>query len=105
MICAARQIIACEAEGECGSAARDPDAPAFLRVSIADKSLSETRNDGETRQQAIENVKTIDDRLVVNGYDGKIAWNLAILTATGHMTLTASGDEIGFVIFGRCAGR
>jgi hypothetical protein len=105
MTCAARQIIACDADGQCGSAAGEPDSPTFLKVSIADKSLSETRKDGETHQEEIDNVKTIDDRLVMHGNEGKIAWNLAIVTSTGHMTLTASGDEIGFVIFGHCTGR
>jgi hypothetical protein len=31
-----------------------------------------------------------------------VGWSLAIAEDTGKMVLTASGDDVGFVVFGAC---
>ena len=52
---------------------------------------------------------TIDEKLFLQGADDGVegvrdglAWSLAIDQTTGKMVLTASGDAVGFVIFGAC---
>ncbi len=57
----------------------------------------------------IKSSTTIDEKLFLQGADDGVegvrdglAWSLAIDQKTGKMVLTASGDSVGFVIFGAC---
>jgi hypothetical protein len=51
----------------------------------------------------------IEGKVVLQGAEGGIAgvrdglgWTLAISEETGRAILTASGEEVGFVVFGAC---
>jgi hypothetical protein len=47
-------------------------------------------------------VQHVEDRMVLQGIDGKIMWSVLIGADSGDMTLTAGGDKVGFVAFGAC---
>ena len=56
---------------------------------------------------AIDSVEDLDNHLIVQGVQGStptdpLGWSLSINQTTGRMTLTASGDDAGFVAFGAC---
>ncbi len=41
-------------------------------------------------------------RLILQGTQEGMGWSMVIMESTGKMTLTASGGEVGFVVFGAC---
>ena len=61
------------------------------------------------RSTDIENFETIDGKVIIQGAEDGIegvrdglGWSLALAEETGKMVITASGDDVGFVIFGAC---
>jgi hypothetical protein len=61
------------------------------------------------RTSKIERVVHIEDKLILQGVeeglenveDG-LAWSMTISKKTGKFVLSASGDGIGYVVFGTC---
>lgn len=81
--------------------------PHFVRIDFDKKTITGTAETG--RQTAIENMERIDRKVILQGAEDGIegvrdglGWTLAIMEDTGRMVVTASGDEVGFVIFGAC---
>ena len=61
------------------------------------------------KNSSIENLEKIDGKVIIQGAEDGIegvrdglGWSLALAEDTGQMVLTASGDEVGFVMFGAC---
>ena len=50
----------------------------------------------------IDRTQHIEDRMLLQGIDGRIMWSAMIDEANGDLTITAGGDKIGFVAFGAC---
>ncbi len=42
--------------------------------------------------------------LILHGVEAGRGWSMAITEAAGRMVVTASGDEVAFVVFGACNG-
>ncbi len=81
---------------------KDINLPQFLRIDFKQQHISGTREDGETRTTAINNMAQLPDRLIMQGVQNGLGWNLIITEPDGKMSLTASGPRTGFVAFGAC---
>jgi len=110
LICASAEILECvPVEGCKRVAAESVDAPRFIRIDFKTNTMSSERADGGARTSQIERSETVDGKLMLqgaeDGFEGVrdgLGWTLAIGQDTGTMSLTASGDAVGFVIFGAC---
>ena len=111
LLCAVHTVSECGHGAECQRvSAVDVNAPEFLLVDIAGRVVRATAASGaDQRTAAIENVRDVDGRLVLQGIEAAaeggrqdVGWTLAIAGETGRMVLTASGHEAGFVLFGSC---
>lgn len=110
LICASTEILECIPGADCNRVAADTiDAPRFIRIDFSAKELSAERVGGNRRVSQIERSETVDGKLMLQGAEDGVegvrdglGWTLAIAQETGNMTLTASGDDVGFVIFGAC---
>jgi len=79
------------------------NVPRFLRIDVAEKSISGMRADGEQRQVSIATVQRTQDRLLLQGIDeGPLSWSIAIAKRTGEMAFTGTKADVGFVVFGAC---
>ena len=111
LICALMDLIECDAGSQCQSkTAEELGLPQFFRINFNEKKISGAQSDGSGKSTPIENLKHIDGKLIIQGaQDGVedvrdgVGWSLAIAEETGKLVLTASGDEVGFVVFGACA--
>lgn len=110
LICALMDLVECDAGATCQSkTAEELGLPQFFRINFNDKKISGTQSGGSEKSTPIENLKHIDGKLIIQGAqegvedvrDG-VGWSLAIAEDTGKLVLTASGDEVGFVVFGAC---
>ncbi|MGD2037846.1 MAG: hypothetical protein PVH28_08185 [Desulfobacterales bacterium] len=110
LICAVMDIVECQPGGKCQQVtAEEVGIPQFLKINFKEKTISATRADGDKRHTPIENLEKIDGKLIIQGAEDGIegvrdgvGWSLAISEETGKTVLTASGDEVGFVVFGAC---
>ena len=110
LICAVMDLVECQPGGKCQQVtAEDVGIPQFLRINFKEKKISAIQADGSKRTTTIENFEKIDGKVIIQGAEDGIegvrdgvGWSLAIAEETGKTVLTASGDEVGFVIFGAC---
>jgi hypothetical protein len=110
LICASTEVLECVPLEGCNRvAAESVDAPRFMRIDFNAKTMSSERPDGGARTSQIERSETVDGKLMLQGAEDGIenirdglGWTLSIGQETGNMTLTGSGDAVGFVIFGAC---
>jgi len=103
LLCAIVEGFECGLDGDCLEVMpEDINLPAFLKINFKDKKISGTRETGESVSTHIENMVRMDGNLILQGVENGKGWSVVITEATGKMTLTASGDQVGFVLFGSC---
>jgi len=86
------------------------NAAEFFRIDVKKKTIIVSARNQSRPPQRIETSAKTDDLLVIQGSDNGVegvrddglAWSIAIDKISGKMVLTASGDEVGFVVFGSC---
>lgn len=110
LICAVMDLVECQPGGKCQQVtAEDVGIPQFWKINFKDKKISAIQADGSQRSTTIERFEKIDGKVIIQGAEDGIegvrdglGWSLAIAEETGKTVLTASGDEVGFVMFGAC---
>ena len=110
LICAVMDITECGPGGKCQQlTAEEVGIPLFLKIDFKKNEISAILNDGSKKSTTIERSEKVDGKLIIQGAEEGIegvrdgvGWSLAIAEDTGKTVLTASGDEVGFVIFGAC---
>lgn len=103
LLCAITKGIECGPDGECLEVMpEDINIPAFIKINFKNKKISGTRENGEIASTKIENMLHIDGKLILQGAENGRGWSMVITEAIGKMVLTASGDQVGFILFGNC---
>ena len=103
LLCATIETFECGSDIECQrGTAQSINLPQFLKIDFKDKKISGTRESGEVLSTKIENMERSDGKLVLQGTQNNKGWSMLINEATGKMTITASDDQVGFVVFGAC---
>ena len=81
--------------------------PQFLKINIAKKTIKAAAATDETPATVIERQELVDGKLILqgaeDGYDKMrdgLGWTMALSEDTGQVVLTASGDQVAFVVFG-----
>lgn len=98
LLCASLEALDCTPGEQCEKGLPEViGAPQFLRVDFAKKEIT-----GPKRTTAIRQMDKSDEQLTLQGYEVGMGWTLAIDRVTGKMTVTFSGSEQAFVIFGAC---
>jgi hypothetical protein len=106
LICAAIEILACERGIQCqAETAETVDLPHFLKISVAEKTVTGSRPSGEAVNAKIELVRHAQQKMFLQGVEKIVGWSMAIDEGKGGMTLTIGDDETGYVVFGACTLR
>ena len=85
------------------------ELPRFLKIDFAGKTIGPARQQNAKPASAIERMELVDGKLILQGAedgyqsvrDG-LGWTIAIAEDTGKVVMTASGDQVAFVVFGAC---
>ncbi len=102
LLCAINHAQACTPDGTCEFATADAiGLPPFIEIEFDEKQISDTIDGDGERTTTIERQKLTDTQLVLQG-EQRLAWSIVISRKTGKMTVAASGDGEGFVLFGAC---
>jgi hypothetical protein len=110
LLCALMDFVECQPGGKCQPVtAEELGLPQFIRINFQEKKISGSQSGGSGKGTAIERLEEIDGKLIIQGAEDGVenvrdgvGWSLAIAEETGKLVLTASGDEVGFVVFGAC---
>ncbi len=102
LLCAINHAQACTPDGTCEFATADAIGfPPFIEIEFDEKQISDTIDGDGERTTPIDRQKLTDNELVLQG-EQRLAWSIVISRETGKMTVAASGDGEGFVLFGAC---
>jgi hypothetical protein len=85
------------------------DFPQFLKIDLNKKTIGPVSESDARPDSAIERMERVDGKLILQGAedgyesvrDG-LGWTIAISEGTGRVVMTASGDQVAFVVFGAC---
>jgi hypothetical protein len=85
------------------------DLPRFLKIDFNKKTIGPASESNVRPDSAIERMERVDGKLILQGAedgyesvrDG-LGWTIAIAEGTGRVVMTASGDQVAFVVFGAC---
>lgn len=107
LLCASTEMISCVPHEMCRRERPETlNAPEFLAVRFAEKTITNPRQGDITLSSDIHNLRDAESDLVVDGVDDRLAWSLAIAKDSGKMTLTATRvvqeEPVAIVIFGVC---
>ena len=103
LLCATIKAIECGPEGEClQGMAESLNLPQFFNINFKKKMITATKEFVNKRTSRIRTQERFDGKLILQGMGDELAWSLAISEQTGKMVITASGEEVGFVVFGAC---
>jgi len=104
MFCASLDVLECVDGRSCETvAAESVDAPQFITVDLKNKELKLDRS-GRPRSAQLRNRENLHGRLIVQGIGTEtgLGWTFSVDQETGKFVVSASGDEVAFIIFGAC---
>lgn len=102
------RVIECVPDGGCSEKSpAEIEIPQFLKVDFANKIILPAPATQEANGTVIERQEVVDGKLILQGAedgyekmrDG-LGWTIAISVETGQVVLTASGEQVAFVVFG-----
>ena len=102
------KVVECVPDGYCSEKSpAELEMPKFLKVDFANNVILPAPTPEGAKGTAIERREVVDGKLILQGAedgyekmrDG-LGWTIAISEETGQVVLTASGDEVAFVVFG-----
>jgi hypothetical protein len=91
---------------------KDANMPRFVIVDSGKKEIRHTGPGASQKTSNIERQEHVDGKLMLQGAEDGIegvrdgpGWTLAISETSGEFVLTASGEEVAFVVFGACIAK
>jgi len=103
LVCAVIETNECNEGIECERGlAGSINLPQFIRIDFKKKTISGTLPNGMVKTTEIKNMGTHVGSLILQGVQREMGWSIAILTKTGKMVLTMTGEAVGFSVFGAC---
>jgi len=77
--------------------------PVFMKVDFEAKQVTTTKLHEATRTSKIGQVGRLGiGHTVIQGIDDTFVWSMLIAKETGSMTLSISGEDTGYLVFGAC---
>jgi hypothetical protein len=74
--------------------------PRFVRIDLTSRTITSLDREIQ-RITKIESVETQKDAIVMHGTELR-GWSMTLGKETGGLSLSASGDGEGFIVFGNC---
>ncbi len=102
------RVVECTPDGTCREVTpASVELSQFLKIDFTNKTIRPAATDDKTPATTIERQEVVDGKLILQGAedgyekmrDG-LGWTMAISEESGQVVLTASGDQVAFVVFG-----
>lgn len=110
LLCSVINVAECTQNDGCQKTTIEEIAmPQFLKVDVPNKTVTPAKPIEGRKPSAIRRMERVEGKLILQGaeegvenvIDG-LGWTAAISEETGKFILTASGEEVAFVVFGAC---
>ena len=110
LICVLTEALECTPGNSCLEVTNeDINLPNILKVDVENNSIRAVAKGEGKHVTKIENKEHIDGKLILQGaedgfenYQDGLGWTMAIKESDGDMILTASGENVAFVVYGEC---
>ena len=110
VICAPVKVVECTPEGGCQEVtAESVGVPQFMSVDLDQKTITSVGKRDGNRKSVIQRIEDMDGRLILQGVDegirdlrDSVAWSAMLSKETGKFVVTASGDQVAFIVYGAC---
>ncbi len=102
------RVIECTPDGSCREVTpASVELSQFLKIDFSKKTIRPAGADDKAPATTIERQEIVDGKLILQGAedgyekmrDG-LGWTMVISEESGQVVLTASGDQVAFVVFG-----
>jgi hypothetical protein len=105
LICASDTVVAC-ADGICMQGpATDFDMVNFMFVDAEGKMVYAMNEEGEKVVSPINSYEITDNAIILQGFENHRGWTIGIDRGDGKLTMSATGADLGFMVFGDCNER
>jgi hypothetical protein len=102
LLCAPGEAVDCLPRGDCQQTTPDQlQIPRFITVDFRAKRLSGRTADGELHT-AIQNVRSVDGKQILQGAENGRGWSIVIDEQTGDLSAAIADQSAGFLLFGAC---
>ena len=105
MLCVLTSAVGCDSRSGCqGTPVEDLNMPQFFKIDIEKKTITRAgvaQEVSATWETRIKNSQRMDGKIFLQGIEVR-GWSIVICEETGKRSLTASGDDEAFVLFGVC---
>lgn len=109
-LCSVIKVVECTPESECQEVTPESVAmPQFLTVDLEKNIIKPTRKSDGDRSSIIKRMERTGGKLILQGVDESIddlrdsvGWSAAVSEMTGKFVVTASGDQVAFIVYGAC---
>jgi len=106
LVCAAVDVIACTNGPGCREgSANSFELPQFMFVDFKKQQIHATDETGLDVVSPIRNSEITEQRIILQGTENHRGWSASIDKANGKMTVTSSGPDVSFMVFGACTTR
>jgi hypothetical protein len=110
LLCSVMKVIECTPDDGCREVTPESVAlPSFLKVDFEEKSVRPVSERHGNRHSQIDLVERKGGLLILQGSDEgiqdvreSVGWTAALSEETGKFVLTASGNEVAFIVYGAC---
>lgn len=99
--CALSKAYECSPEDGCKAwSIQEMGLPRFVRIDLKAKSIVSLDQNVHNNSN-IASIERVDGVVVMHGTERR-GWSIAVGEVSGDLTLSASGDGDGFIVFGSC---
>lgn len=105
LICATKDVVGCVYEGSCVEGrASTFDLPTFVVFNFEKKQVTSTKEAGIKDVSPIKNMEITEELILLQGVENHHGWTAGIDRESGHLSITISGPELSYMVFGACTG-
>ena len=79
--------------------------PRIIKIDFKKKIIIDDQFGESMRTTKIDMLQEMDGKLILNGTQEGMGWNMVINQTNGDLTLSATDDQFGFIVFGACTPR
>jgi hypothetical protein len=103
LICAVIEAFDCAPGEDCQPGnAQSINLPQFLKINFKEKTITGKLENGELRTTKILGMERINGKLILQGVEEGMGWIMVVTESNGKIALSASGDQMVFIVFGAC---
>jgi len=101
-ICALTKVFDCHRDEGCKEVSlAEMDLPRFVKIDLGAKAIASLDKQVRRPDTTFTAIERLEGMIVLHGVDAR-GWSMAISEGSGGLTVTASGEDEGFVVFGNC---